>query len=182
MRNVILRLTIGLALLLWVSPMAQDIGRDLKTPEPKNPSTALALSVGATIIPIATGLARIENDDGTWLIAIPGVFVGPAVGYFYGGCTGRGMQGILTRTAIGALGLIVASQAANGRSGMESIGAGVAVIGAFSVIIGVDAIYDIAVVQKTVKEQNRRKTLSLSLIPNFFPESDGYGLMISMAF
>jgi len=75
----------------------------------KAPNAALFLSLGSTVVPISLGAALAATDGASGetagsLIA-GGILVGPSVGHWYAGRTGRGFATLGVRLALGALGL-----------------------------------------------------------------------------
>jgi hypothetical protein len=69
----------------------------------KSPATGLLLSLGATTVPMASGIA-IGPDAGAWIF-LGGVVVGPSMGHFYAGQVGRGLGTTALRAAGAAVGI-----------------------------------------------------------------------------
>ncbi|HEY6059064.1 MAG TPA: hypothetical protein VIV10_00630 [Gemmatimonadales bacterium] len=70
---------------------------------PKSAATGVLLGVGATGVPIGTGLLM-GADAGAWVF-LSGVVVGPSVGQFYAGQTARAAGTIALRAAGSAVGI-----------------------------------------------------------------------------
>jgi hypothetical protein len=77
--------------------------RDDAAPGQRSPTTAGLLSLAATGIPIAAGLA-IQGGTGESLF-FGGLIVGPSVGQFYAGAAGRGTATMLLRAGGTAAGI-----------------------------------------------------------------------------
>jgi len=174
-------------LLLAVATQAQNGSYSNLTLQPRSEATALRYSLFGTVTPVATGFA-VRGGSGIQLIAT-GVLIGPSLGYFYGGCTVRGITGIGIRVGLVALTAVAADAAARSSSGgssgsfLEGVGAvlGVALVG--SCVITIHAIYDIAKVKSTVRKHNRQfQERSLSLVPTYFPDLDAAGLALQLTF
>ncbi len=160
-------------------------------------SRALLWSAGATVLPIMTGVViwkyqTLEDPNRTLPIVLvsTGVILGPSFGYLYGGCSNRGLNGVAIRilvvgagVGIGfAVGMSMHSDSDKWMdfSGLEegiiigSIGCGIAAI---------HALYDLAKVHGTVKEQNERRTrAALSLAPRLYGPSNAPGLQLALTF
>ena len=70
---------------------------------PKSATTGVLLGVGATGVPIGTGLLM-GADAGAWVF-LSGIVVGPSVGQFYAGQTARAAGTIALRAAGSAVGI-----------------------------------------------------------------------------
>ena len=78
-------------------------GRRVGPAGPKSATTGVLLGVGATGVPIGTGLLM-GADAGAWVF-LSGVVVGPSVGQFYAGQTARAAGTIALRAAGSAVGI-----------------------------------------------------------------------------
>ena len=78
--------------------------RPVAVPATKSPTTAFVLSFASTAVPVAVG-AVVGNagTDAGWYVFLGGIVIGPSVGHFYVGETGRG----LATTAIRGAGTVV---------------------------------------------------------------------------
>ena len=153
----------------------------------KSEGTATLLSLAGTILPIGLGVAMAASENqgsddqggAGGLLIITGLYFGPAAGYWYGGASGRGWQGVGIRFVMTFVaGLAIASicsgdncdifgdDSAFGAAAIVGLGASVAILGS--------AIYDIAVVRKHVRNYNQRLLgARLSLAPIASPASGG---------
>jgi hypothetical protein len=155
------------------------------TPQVRSESTAKALSLWSTVIPITAGMVLGNNDHtpvGGALI-LTGIIVGPSTGYFYGNCAGRGAQGILIRIATGGVTVALTFAVANSYDPDESFSefaAGtmaIGVAGLGTAVIMYEAIHDISQVKSEVRKHNAGiSSMSLSVAPKFFAQSKAFGL------
>jgi hypothetical protein len=133
-------------------------------PSLKSPGTAARLSLLTTLVPFVVGL-RLTNSEGTagkigGTAAAAGVLFGPAVGYFYGDCRGRGISGVAIRGGLAVIGTIAAAHAEwPSLIGSEDKGNNAATIAviAFSAVL-VDMTVDLALVSGTVRRANDRRS------------------------
>lgn len=186
--NTLVTLTLLTAfLLLAVATQAQNGSSSNLTLQPRSEATALRYSLFGTVTPVATGFA-VRGGSGIQLIAT-GVLIGPSLGYFYGGCTVRGIKGIGIRVGLVALTAVAADAAARSSSGgssgsfLEGVGAvlGVALVG--SCVITIHAVYDIAKVKSKVRKHNEKlRARSLGIVPTYSPNSDAPGLALQLTF
>jgi hypothetical protein len=133
-----------------------------------SPGTALLLSAGATLIPVAAALLDVPGGEAA---AAAGAFIGPAVGYFYGGRTGRGVQGILIRGGIAVVGVAVAVGGAAYGGFEETPDDYPYAIAGVGILFAASAIYDTAVVERHVQKRNLERRLTLE--PTMRIASDG---------
>jgi hypothetical protein len=163
-------------LLLTVTAQAQDRGSDGLTYQPKSETTALMLSLSGTVIPV--GLAVAEVFEPRWVIT--GIFVGPSLGYFYGGEPGRGLKGIAIRGGVATASVLVGAEL-----GLDIWGDGGGwwvVLAGTAFVVG-DAIYDVARVRSTVRKHNEKlQARSLGIVPTYPPDSDAPGLALQLTF
>lgn len=197
-RSVTLTLLGAFLLLLTAASQAQHGGYSNLTFQPKSEATALRYSLFGTVLPIATGIAMFHSEKlfapGLFLGAA-GIMVGPSLGYFYGGCTGRGLTGTGIRFGVAGLAAaLAAAMVAESRKRHSTGGDGgwgyfevrdevapMLVIG--SSIIVIDTIYDIAKVKSTVRKHNEKmQARSLSIVPTYSPDSDAAGLALQITF
>jgi len=137
-----------------------------------SPSLAWGLSFTATVVPVAVAL--LSHSEAANVVAGAGVLMGPAAGYFYGGCVGRGVQGILLRTAAVGAGVgIIASW--DPHSEVVDAGLVYALIG-LAAFVSIDALYDIGMVSEHVRVRNEVRR-SLGLEPTLRMAADGTPMM-----
>jgi len=178
-------------LCLVAAPLfAQDVpgAQTLSLPDPRSlglPSenTAFTLSLTATLaswgllaLTSAGGEAPSETTSAIQYIAGVGVFTGPSLGFFYGGCWGRGL--LTTALRLGVT-LAVATYALN-HDEQDLTGLGLAGIGFFVA----SSIYDCATVKAAVRKHNAahiaRRGLNVAVAP--FPLRKGAGLQVRLSF
>ncbi len=131
-----------------------------------------------------------ENPDRTVPICLilSGLTIGPSLGYFYGGCTSRGVTGLIIRVGTGAVvgGVCWGLAEHSAGSGLEAAVAGVAVGTAGALIILSDAIYDLAKVKCNVEKNNAKRAQqsspSVILLPKYFADSGASGLQLEVNF
>jgi len=170
--------------------LAQDVPRAKipSLPDPRSlglPSenTAFTLSLSATLaswgllaLTSAGGEAPTETTSAIQYIAGVGVFTGPSLGFFYGGCWGRGL--LTTAVRLGVT-LAVAAYALN-HDEQDLTGLGLAGIGIFVA----SSIYDCVTVKSAVRKHNAahlaRRGLNLAVAP--FPLRKGAGLQVRLSF
>ena len=140
------------------------------------------------------------SDDGTSLgtagaiLVSSGVYFGPAVGYWYGGASGRGWMGTGIRVGTGlAAGLAIVAICGDDNCGIWDDGdegavvaASLLALAATGVILG-SAIYDLAKVKSHVRkaneEQLRDSGASLLVLPVVSPANGGTaGLVAEVRF
>jgi hypothetical protein len=83
--------------------LAVPIGRRRAAAAPRSAALGVLLGVGATGVPVGTGLL-IAGEPGAWVF-LSGVVVGPSVGQLYAGQTGRAVGTIALRAAGSAVGI-----------------------------------------------------------------------------
>jgi hypothetical protein len=173
---------------------------------------AASWSMATTLIPIAAGVviwkcqkrAHIveynshglltrdfyQDPDRTLpaVIIASGVIFGPSAGYFYGGCGGRGLGGILFRVGTGAATLIAARAAARASASDEffdysEIYAGLTVGAIGAGIIVFHAMYDLTNVKKVVRKHNEKALgCAINISPKIFAHSNVLGLELTAIF
>ena len=154
----------------------------------KSESTAKSWSLWATVIPTTVGVIVGGNDNivAANILVGTGILLGPATGYFYGGCAGRGAKGILIRAVTGGVAAAIAISVANSSDkkdfsdltyGMAAIGIG----GLGAAVVTYEIIYDIAHVRSEVRARNDKIGIpSFSLTPTYFPQSQTFGLQLRL--
>ncbi|MCI0330501.1 MAG: hypothetical protein L0196_06055 [candidate division Zixibacteria bacterium] len=135
----------------------------------KSETKAFNWSLWGTLAPSAT------------LILLPvGLWVGPSMGYFYGGMSGRGWIGIGIRTA----GMAAAVPAfISGWDGLNPDGAAQALATGGALLFWGSAIYDIATVKSAVRKHNRSlQEKALTITPAYFAQHGAPGLKVQVQF
>ena len=179
--------------------LQDDPFQELTGPTLKSEDKALWLSLGSTLLPVAAGAVMIaaSGDDsslnmvGTLLVG-SGLYFGPAVGYWYGGASGRGWKGVGIRFGTGLVaGLAITMICTGGNCDLfnddsGSTAAGLVALAATGVILG-SAIYDLAKVKSHVRKANEAKLrdsgASLSILPVVSPANGGTaGLVAQVRF
>jgi hypothetical protein len=163
-------------------------------------ATALRASLAGTIVPIATGfiIKSLENPNSNHAVPaaliLTGLTIGPATGYFYGGCHKRGLKGIGIRaltiggTTALAYALIKKSQEADKESNEMFAGAGealfaIAVIGVGSIALITEDIIDLARVKSSVQKHNELLfSKSITLEPIFLAKYNAPGIAMRVTF
>jgi len=213
----LLVITTIIALMLGGTGQAQTKRLDFSDYRQKSPEKAAKYSVIGMLIPIVAGIAwwKIDNPktktetryyDG-WsytsthtedpdhaipaILIFSGIFLGPSAGYFYGGCPGRGVKGVLLRVGTGALTAVAASAAASSYESDEALDfsgiAAAATVGAIgSGMILIEAIIDIAKVKGAIEKNNIERTrqagTNVKLLPRYFADSNAGGLELNITF
>jgi hypothetical protein len=145
---------------------------DTSKPEPKSESTALGWSLWGTLVPLPT-----------LYLTVPGLIVGPSLGYFYAGMSGRALIGIGIRTV--AVGGIIAVLGIGLSDNIDSEDEPyIAALGFGSILLlVVDVVHDISVVKSHVRKRNAKLQESgWRISPQYFSESQTVGLNISYSF
>jgi hypothetical protein len=157
-------------------------------PRGRSPQSALRIGLAATLIPVTAGLLTWDanRDPSTAALVITGgVILGPAVGYWSAGMSGRGWKSLGLRAAL-ALGSFASGMAICGWScsvgdaNYDLAWTGVATgsgLGAFS------AWYDLARMKSNVRQHNdRRATQRIAIMPTFDPRTRTLGLHAGLVF
>jgi hypothetical protein len=180
MRLALLALTAAALLPAQTIPLApaRDTTPAVHIAHYPNPSTAIWLSLGATLVPVGAAVAvnansssGLDND-----LFFSGLVIGPAAGFWHGGVSGRAWPGLLIRGG----GLAIYSIATSGCNGNCSQtdqivrGSGIAIIVA-------SAIYDIATVGKKVRANNSALARAM-VVPLFSPSEHRFGAAIIVGF
>lgn len=143
----------------------------------KSPGAAFRMSLAGTLVPflgavLFTGNTNDENADSpspaAGVLATGGMVLGPALGYFYGGCTRRGLVGIGIRTGLLAVAAYAASKAEWPTIGVLGPGeegnaaAGITILAATA--LAVSAVVDLARVSGTVRRENDRRAYAATMV------------------
>jgi len=156
-------------------------------------SAALGRSLLGTVVPIGVGLAMMaaagnEGPDGNaaagevgGLSFTGGLVVGPSLGYFHIGQSGRAWRGVGLRVL--GLGAAVAAAAASWDCyGNECETAGVVALLGSAVTLG-SAIYDIATVRGAVRKRNdAAQGVSVGVAPTYSSRRHTAGVSVQVRF
>lgn len=157
-------------------------------------SVAFGRSLLGTLIPVGVGWALMASDynetgldenttAGTvgLLSFTGGLLVGPALGYFYAGESGRAWTGVGLR-ALGFGAIIAAAAASWDCYGDECQTGGAVVLVASAVTLG-SAIYDIATVRGAVRRRNdEARGVSVSVAPTYSSRRHAAGVAAQLTF
>lgn len=153
-------------------------------PEEKSPATALLLSLGSTLAPVAAGVGVISAGAGEEMpilhilggvtLISAGTIFGPSVGYFYAGEWWRGLLDIGIRGALGVAAIAVLTKA----DGNAALWGGIGLASAAG-IYGIYGIFDSARAAKRMNARNAAKTVSVAPLVAPTPEGNmAYGLAL----
>lgn len=194
------RLRAGLVILLLVSAItavgqtdfkaagtSEDEGDSLKTgtvavdtpagdslhPQLLSEKTALSRSLTGTLVPTVT-----------IVLAVPGLIIGPSLGYFYAGLPRRAWTGIGLRFA--GIGGMVSSFAICGWDcgpGDDSYDLAWVVFISGAALTAGSAVYDIATVEGAVRRKNEALlSASMRIVPAYFADAKAVGLKVEFFF
>lgn len=142
--------------------------KDKASEKPKSPAMAMGISLAATAVPIGLILAN-GIDNATWGtagLAAMTLVAGPALGYFYGGVSNRGIGGMGIRAAL-VLGIFL---------GGDTLLSEACFYGVFCA-----AAYDVFIVGEHVRKRNlelQKKTVSVR--PIVIPDRKGMGFGVQV--
>ena len=144
----------------------------------RSPSTATWLSVGATLVPVGAAFIVHANSSNSLDedLFFSGMVLGPAVGYWYGGVSGRAWPGLLIRGG----GLAIYEIATNGCGGTCSQSEQIVRGTGFAIILA-SAIFDIATVGKKVQANNDAAARAM-VVPLFTPSEHRVGVEVVIGF
>jgi hypothetical protein len=161
--------TLFLGLLLVIVPAVAAPSPGGEGGKLPSENTAFVISIlGAALGPTISG---------------PGFLVGPSLGFFYGGCWGKGLAHVGLRAVAMLVVLAALLSAELGDVGEETKAAfGVAGV---CVYLG-SVIWDLATVKKAVRKRNAavgaRKGLDVSLAPFILAKAKGAGIRMQLSF
>lgn len=149
----------------------------------KSPFLAVTLSTVATLAPLALSAWGNPGDHIGGLLASSGLLFGPAVGYLYGGATGRGLAGVGIRAGTACLTIGIGALAIAGR-GDDGVGT-ILVIGCLA--FAGEVIYDMFAVGSYISDINaredaRRQGLSFHLSPTYNSDTRTTGIHLNLNF
>ncbi len=150
--------------------------------ELKSGGQAVGLSLAATGMPLILGGTLLFGDSEELGLSIGfgSIVLGPSIGHFYAGQTGRGIQGIAIRSGIVAgatgLGYWVTRDSHPDVRGFTVM----CYILLGGLLSGVHGLYDICTTPSSVRKYNESlmEENSLRLVPEVDPFNESYGLSI----
>lgn len=156
--------------------------------EPKRRWRAFLYSFGATVVPVAAGVALGSRDgDASEDLALSlsgaGLIVGPAMGHWYADDDEQARRGILVRlgaTAVVSVGAVTAGLDLLGDDELSPAGnVGVALaLGGMAAMAG-SIVYDVATApQSATQYNNAHDDVRVSVAPHVDPVRDRYGLAV----
>jgi len=162
----------------------------------KSETKALRWSLLGTLVPISTGVglgilySGPKDDPAPALVLIgSGLVIGPSLGYFYGGRSGRGFGGTMIRLGIEMVvvtGALVTASSVKGGGGFgnpTAAVAGVIVLAVGQGFVLAHGIYDIAKVKSEVRKFNQSlEKTTLIIAPKYFSNLRAPGFEVRMTF
>lgn len=178
-------ITISFCLLMFCAPktaLAQDMHEPVQTMDTitiqggdsllvKSESRAFRSSLLGTIAPLPT-----------LILTIPGIIVGPSLGYFYGGMPGRAWKGIGLRVV--GIGGMIGSLLYCWNCGPETdyTIAWIVLLSSAGIVV-ISAVHDIASIKKAIRKKNASiPNIGLTLAPRYFVHTKSVGLALSYKF
>lgn len=154
-----------------------------------NPGTSLAIGLGGTLAPAITGIALWTTDGADpstpALIVASGIVLGPAIGHWSAGLTGKGFKGFGLRTGIVVLSFApafgicgwdcsVADSKYDVAWAVIATGAG---IGLFS------AVHDLSSMKSDIRShRDRRGHIDPQIVPGLDPATRSVGVRAQLFF
>ena len=159
----------------------------------KSERAAFRLSLLGTLIPVALGTAILATNDGgdysdsngslEGFLIYAGLYVGPSLGYFYAGKSGRGLASFGLRNGIAMVSLVGAIAICPPMDycddGQVTAASAIIIAGGVGVLGSV--IYDLANVRRTVRERNEQELASRVAVTPTYSRADGPGVRVSLA-
>jgi hypothetical protein len=151
----------------------------------KSPGTALALSLMSTVVPIGAGIALMATESPAGLIPfLGGILVGPSIGHFYAGNTGRGLAtaGLRTVSLVGGTLAAYAICPYDGCSDSDVQAATWVLIATAGLTLG-SSVVDIATAPDAARRYNERQQAArLRVTPVFLAGGSAPGLAVNYRF
>ena len=138
----------------------------------KSESRAFRSSLLGTIAPLPT-----------LILIIPGLIVGPSLGYFYGGMPGRAWKGIGLRVVGigGMIGAVLYCWNCIPEQTDFTLN-WIVLLSSAGLVVG-SAVYDIASIKKAIRKKNASiPNIGLTLAPRYFVHTKSVGLALSYKF
>ena len=181
----------GLVVASLASPLRGQDSREsrdrLRPPvKMKSEKTALAWSVVGTLAPLAVSASYFVTHDPSYLhadVAAIGMLVaplGPSLGYFYAGATGRALLGLGIRLA-GLAGMIGGSYGLDNYDSNETLMEAFIIAGAGLTLAS--TVIDLAGVKKAVRRHNlKAQSVQMAIAPVVSPRSKTVGFQVQFSF
>lgn len=154
----------------------------------KSETKAFNLSFFGTLIPVGLGALSLTADKSGVAfasVAAAGIVIGPSLGYFYAGKSGRGLATAGLRFLL-IPGVALASFATCGWDcgpGDSGYDAAWMILIAGEALVVASAVYDIATVKKAVRKKNQALgEKSWMMAPKYFAEAGAGGVEIKIKF
>jgi hypothetical protein len=147
----------------------------------KRERTALAWSLGGTVIPVVAGqyLWTRRGDPGFAALSVAGVLIGPSLGHLYAGRFGRGAATVGLRVALGA-GMVAAGicwdECTHAQN--QTLAAGAIF---FGTLTAVSVVYDIVTAPASARRWNARRA-ALSMGPARVGGRSALGAWVTVRF
>jgi len=160
-----------------------------KAPPPvklKSEKRAMTLSAVGTLVPLAVSASYLLTDGSSYAhanVAAVGLLIaplGPSLGYFYAGATGRALLGLGIRLA-GLAGMIGGSYGLDNYDSNETLMEAFIIAGAGLTLAS--TVIDLAGVKKAVRRHNLKvQKLQVALAPLVSPRTKALGLQARLSF
>jgi hypothetical protein len=148
----------------------------------ESPGSAFAIGLGATVLPVAGGLALLERPPGAVILIGSGLVLGPSIGYWSGGMGGHAFRGFLLRTGL-AVATLAASVAICGDCAQhdDSYDDALIALGVGGVIIASLAGIDVGRTPENVRaHQASRRGAAVRLVPVGASGRRGFAAVIAV--
>lgn len=170
------------SLLITVQLAGQVTGATIPETRYRDPASATLASAGFTVLPIVTGLAIAASDPEAGagvLLFLSGLILGPSIGYFTTGQTGRGFAGFGIRSGVfvGTVLLAYATCPVYCSESEESTATIIAISGL--AVTAALAVYDITKVRRKLPEGPAER---VTFYPTYVPATKSPGIGIMVAF
>ena len=163
---------------------ARDTAVVARTMQFPSPRAATWITIGATVLPMAAGVAmagRTHGGSGNALM-VAGVLAGPMVGAWYGGTLSSSWSGALLRTGGIAIAAAGVSGCASGTHSLAGCSPGdeTAMFAGAMLAFG-GAVYEMATVGDRVREHNEAEARAM-VLPLFSPSMRSVGVAVVVGF
>jgi hypothetical protein len=149
----------------------------------KSPSSATAWSLFGTVVPTFMGFAAGNAPGG--MMVLFGVTMGPSMGYFYVGKSGRGLAGAGIRLGAMTVSVVGLALNYNDKPG-ELTASAIMFLAPLGFLVG-DIIHDIANAHKAAEKYNEKIAgknagTSLTIAPEYFGSQKAIGIKAQIKF
>ena len=152
----------------------------------KSEKKAMTWSVVGTVIPLAVSASYLLTDGSSYAhanVAAVGMLVaplGPSLGYFYAGATGRALLGLGIRLA-GLAGIVGGSYGLDQGDANQDLMEALIIAGAGMTLAS--TVIDLAGVKKAARRHNLKvQSLQMAVTPVLSPKTKGCGLQVRLSF